>query len=346
MSLAVTIAIGKARRTLPIALSLLVMACGAEPAPQLRIVGSSTVYPFTTAVVEQFKRRYPDTPAPIVEATGTGGGIKLFCAGTGRNHPDMVNASRRMTSRELAECHENAAADVVELQIGLDGLVVAQSISGRPMVMTRRDLYQALAADPFGRGPNRATSWNEVNPALPQVRIEVIGPPTTSGTRDSFNLLLMEAGCLAEPAMAALQTRDPARFKAVCRRVRTDGAFVEGGEDDNLIVQKVAANPSALGIFGFSFLDQNRDRIRDLTLEGVAATQETISAGQYPAARPLFLYARAASGATAAFLREFSREASWGPGGVLATRGLVPSDPATRAQQAEIAAALTPVTGL
>jgi len=346
MSLAITYVRTGGRGLLVGGLLLLVVACGIEPAPQLRIVGSSTVYPFTTAVVEQFKRRYPAAPAPIVEATGTGGGIKLFCAAPGRNSPDMVNASRRMTPRELADCRANGAGDVVELQIGLDGLVVAQSLDGQPMAMTRRDLYQALAAEPFGRGPNRATRWDEVNPALPPVRIEVIGPPPTSGTRDSFHLLLMEAGCLAEPEMQALQARDPARFKAVCSRVRTDGAFVEGGEDDNLIVQKVAASPDALGIFGFSFLDQNRDRLRDLPLEGARATQDSISTGRYLASRPLFLYARAAAGATASFLHEFSREANWGPGGMLAARGLVPSDAPTRAQQAGIAAALTPVVGL
>jgi phosphate transport system substrate-binding protein len=345
MSLIVKSARVRRRGLSSAALALLVAACGIAPAPQLRIVGSSTVYPFTTAVVEQFKRRYPVTPAPIVEATGTGGGIKLFCEGIGGNHPDMVNASRRMTARELAECRKNKTGEVVELQIGLDGLVVAQSLAGRPMALTRSDIYRALAAEPFGRGPNRARTWADVNPALPPVRIEVMGPPPTSGTRDSFNELFMEAGCLAEPAMQALQARDPARFRAVCRRVRTDGAFVEGGEDDNLIVQKVAASPNTLGIFGFSFLDQNRDRIRDLPLEGVEATRESISVGRYPAARPLFIYARAKAGTSAAFLREFSREAVWGPDGVLAVRGLVPSDAATRARQAGIAAALTPVTG-
>jgi phosphate transport system substrate-binding protein len=334
-----------ARGLVPGVLLILVAACAVEPVPQLRIVGSSTVYPFTTAVVEQFKRRYPDAPAPIVEATGTGGGIKLFCEGAGRNHPDMVNASRPMTARERAACGRNGVGDIVELQIGLDGLVVAQSVAGRAMALSRRDIYQALAAEPFGRGPNRARTWNDVNPALPAVRIEVMGPPPTSGTRDSFNQLFMEAGCLTEPAMQALRSRDEVRFKAICGGVRTDGAFVEAGEDDNLIVQKVANSPDSLGIFGFSFLDQNRDRIRDLPLEGVAATPESISAAQYPASRPLFLYARTAATGAAAFLREFSRETNWGPGGTLATRGLVPSDAATRARQADMAAALMPVTG-
>jgi phosphate transport system substrate-binding protein len=213
------------------------------------------------------------------------------------------------------------------------------------MALSRRDIYSALAAEPFGRGPNRARTWADVNPALPPVRIDVIGPPPTSGTRDSFNALFMEAGCLTDPAMQALQTADPARFRRLCRAVRTDGRFVEGGEDDNLIVQKVAASPNTLGIFGFSFLDQNRDRIRDLPLEGVEATRASISDGRYAAARPLFLYARAEPGPSAAFLREFSREAVWGPEGVLAVRGLVPSDAATRARQAGIAAALTPVAG-
>jgi phosphate transport system substrate-binding protein len=327
-------------------LVLALAGCDARPAPQLRIVGSSTVYPFTIAVAEQFKRRDPQAPAPIVEATGTGGGIKLFCAGTGGNHPDMVNASRRITKSELATCRRNNVGDIVELQIGLDGLVLAQSLAGRPMALSRRDVYLALAADPFGTGPNRARTWRDVNPALPAMRIELVGPPPTSGTRDSFNELFMEAGCRSRPDMRALQDSDPARFKSMCSMIRTDGVFVEGGEDDNLIVQRVAANPDAIGVFGFSFLDQNRDRIRALALEGVEATQADISAGRYPASRPLFLYARAAPGAAAAFLREYSREAVWGPGGLLAPRGLVPSDPATRAHQAGIAASLTPIERL
>jgi phosphate transport system substrate-binding protein len=343
MTLAVTFTRFERRGLLICGLALAVAGCDADPAPQLRIVGSSTVYPFTVAVAEQFKRRDPQAPAPIVEATGTGGGIKLFCAGIGGNHPDMVNASRRITTGELAACRRNKVGDIVELQIGLDGLVLAQSLAGRPMALSRRDVYLALAADPFGKGPNRARTWRDVNPALPAVRIEVVGPPPTSGTRDSFNELFMEAGCRSQPEMQALLARDPARFKLVCRLIRTDGAFVEGGEDDNLIVQRIASNPDAIGVFGFSFLDQNRDRIRGLALEGVEATQADISAGRYHASRPLFLYARAAQGASAKFLREFSREAVWGPGGMLATRGLVPSDTATRAAQAGIAAALTPL---
>lgn len=346
MSSAVIIAKGVIGRALLPAACLLLSACGSDEAPRLRIVGSSTVYPFTTAVVEQFNRRYPATSAPIVEATGTGGGLKLFCAGKGRNHPDMVNASRRMTPGELGYCRRNGVADVVEVQIGLDGLVIAQSLSGRLHGLTRRDMHAALAANPFGRGPNAARTWADVNPALPPVPIEVIGPPSTSGTRDSFNALFMEAGCATDPAMQRLQAGNPARFHLLCTRMRTDGVFVEGGEDDNLIVQKITASPNAVGVFGYSFLDKNRDRIRDLSVEGVVATPETVSTGRYPAARPLFVYARAADGMPAAFLREYSREASWGPGGYLTARGLVPSDTPTRARQAAVAAAMTPLAGV
>ena len=342
------------RRALPrlsglAAAALLATACGSGDQAPTRIVGSSTVYPFTTAVVEQFKRSYPAYPAPIVEATGTGGGIKLFCDGTGQRFPDIANASRRILASEYQECRDNGVASVVEVQIGLDGLVIAQSRAGSMPGLTERDVYAALAADPFGRGPNHARTWADVRPGLPAIRIEVIGPPPTSGTRDSFNALYMTRGCLQDPAMRALQAADPARSRIVCNRVREDGAFVDGGENDNLMVQKVAANPAILGFFGFSFLEQNRDKLRDVPLSGVEATYANIASFRYPASRPMFLYVKGdrarANPAMRAFLGAYASEPTWGRNGYLVRRGLVPSADAVRARNAAIVAALMPLDG-
>lgn len=327
--------------------SFILSGCSAGGDPQIRIVGSSTVYPFTAAVVDQFKRSYPGFTAPIVESTGTGGGIKLLCAGAGRRYPDIANASRRILASEFADCAGHGVTDLVEIQIGLDGLVVAQARGGVMPSLTQRDIYVALAAEPFGRGANRARTWADVNPALPVLPIDVIGPPPTSGTRDSFNSLYMVKGCLTDPAMPTLKQADPVRFQRVCNQVREDGAFADGGENDNLIVQKVAANPGKLGIFGFSFLEQNQDKVRDVPLAGVLATYANIASFRYPASRPMFLYVKGDRArrdpAMQAFLREYSKEATWGRGGTLARRGLVASPDATRAHYARVAATLTPI---
>lgn len=344
--LAVPCARSPMRGLLAVALALL-SACSAPSEPLVRIVGSSTVYPFTTAVVEQFKRDYPAFAAPIVEATGTGGGIKLFCSGTGDRFPDIANASRQMLPVEYQDCADNDVKAVVEVQIGLDGLVIAQSRAGSMPGLTERDIYRALAAEPFGRGPNRARTWADVRAGLPAQRIEVIGPPPTSGSRDSFNALYMTRGCLTDPAMQALQKADPVRFKLVCSRIREDGAFVDGGENDNLMVHKVAANPAVLGLFGFSFLEQNRDKISDIPLSGVDATYANIASFRYPASRPMFLYVKGdrarANAALRAFLAEYTREATWGADGYLARRGMVPSPAPERARNAAIVAALAPL---
>jgi phosphate transport system substrate-binding protein len=322
-------------------------ACSDGSRTQIRIVGSSTVYPFTTAVAEQFKRAWPQYPAPIVESTGTGGGIKLLCAGVGQQYPDLADASRRIKASELAECARNGVKSVVEIQIGLDGLVIAQSRGANFPSLSERDVYLALAAQPFGRGPNQARLWSDVNPALPSIRIEVIGPPPTSGTRDSFDTLFMTKGCETEPAMQALKARDETQFTMVCSRIREDGAYMEGGENDNLIVQKIAANPNLLGVFGFSYLEENSDKIKDVPLNGVAATYDNISNFRYPASRALYLYVkpqheRAVRGLRA-FLAEYAHESTWGRQGYLARRGLVASPDADRMRNASIAHELTPL---
>lgn len=322
-------------------------ACSGSSRTQIRIVGSSTVYPFTTAVAEQFKRRWPQFPAPVVESTGTGGGLKLLCAGVGQQFPDIADASRRIKASEIADCARHGVTGIIEIQIGLDGLVIAQARGADFPSLSERDVYRALAADPFGRGPNRARLWSDVNPALPATRIEVIGPPPTSGTRDSFDELFMVRGCATEPAMQALKLQDEAKFKTVCSRVREDGAYIEGGENDNLIVQKIGANPNMLGVFGFSYLEENSDRIRDVPVNGNAATYDNIATGRYPASRPLYIYikpqhVRAVRG-MAEFLAEFARDSTWGRRGYLAGRGLVAAPDAVRARNAAIARSLTPL---
>jgi phosphate transport system substrate-binding protein len=328
-------------------LAVLIAGCSGDSRTQIRIVGSSTVYPFTAAVAEQFKRTWPQYDAPIVEATGTGGGIKLLCAGVGQQYPDIANASRRIKASELADCARHGVKGVIEIQIGLDGLVVAQSRRGNFPGVTERDIYRALAADPFGRGPNRARTWADVNPALPATPIVVIGPPPTSGTRDSFNELYLIKGCETEPAMHILKARDEARFKTICSKLREDGPFIEGGENDNLIVQKIAANPLAIGIFGYSFLEENLDRLKDVPLGGVEATYENIASFRYPASRALYLYVKAqhvrAVRGLREFLIEYSKDSAWGRRGYLSRRGLVASPDAARAANADIAARLLPL---
>lgn len=312
----------------------LLVACSGGSRTQIRIVGSSTVYPFTTAVAEQFKRKFPQFPAPIVESTGTGGGIKLMCAGLGAQFPDAANASRRIKKSEIADCASHGVKGLIELQVGVDGLVIAQAREAQFPSLTQRDVYMALAANPFGKGPNKARTWKDVNPALPDIRIEVIGPPPTSGTRDSFNELYLLAGCDTDPAMQALKKSDEQRHKQICEKVREDGAFIEGGENDNLIVQKIAANPQALGVFGFSFVEENSDRVKDVPLAGVTATYANITSGAYAAARPLFIYVKAqhvpAVRGMREFLAEYARESTWGRTGYLARKGLVAAPEAVR----------------
>jgi phosphate transport system substrate-binding protein len=323
-----------------------VLAACSDSRTQIRVVGSSTVFPFTTAVAENFSRNNPEYLAPIVEATGTGGGIKLFCSGIGSRFPDVANASRRMKSSELADCIRNGATEVVEIKVGIDGVVLAQGKSGQRIDVRLRDVYAALAAEPFGK-PQKARTWKDVNPALPAIRIEVIGPPPTSGTRDAFNELYMVAGCDSDPAMQALKKTDEDRHKAICNKIREDGVYVEAGENDNLIVQKLGSNPTAIGVLGFSFLERNLDTLRDVAIDGVPASYETISTFQYPAARPLFIYVKAqhvkAIRGLREFLDEYTSDRAWAPGGYLQRRGLVPAPEETRAENRARATGLTPM---
>jgi phosphate transport system substrate-binding protein len=321
-------------------------AAQAEARTQIRAVGSSTVYPFTTAVAEQFKRANPQFQPPIVESTGTGGGIKLFCNGVGAQHPDIANASRRIKASEVKACRENGVTNIIELQVGLDGLALAHARNAANFGLTSRDVYMALAATPFGK-PNRARTWKDVNSKLPATKIEVLGPPPTSGTRDAFNELIMEAGCATNPSMAALKKSDEAKYKQICTKVREDGPYVEAGENDNLIVQKLVSNPNALGIFGYSYLEENTDKLKGVALGGVQPTYDSIANFSYPASRPLYVYVkgqhlRAVRGLKE-FLAEYTKESTWGKGGYLARRGLVASPDRVRQANAQAAARLTPL---
>lgn len=317
-----------------------------EARTQIRVVGSSTVYPFTTAVAEQFRQRFPQFGAPIVESTGTGAGMKLFCAGVGAAHPDIENASRRIKKSEVEQCKANGVTQILEIQVGLDGLSLAQAKSGAPLSVTTRDFYAALAAAPWGK-KQTARTWKDVNAKYPATKIEVIGPPPTSGTRDSFNELLLKAGCDTNPAMAALKKADEPKYNLTCTKMREDGAFVEGGENDNLIVQKLISNPNAVGAFGYSYFEENADKLRDIPVNSVVASYDNISSFKYPVSRPLYIYVKLQHVRAIRGLRElvaeYTKESTFGPKGYLAPRGLVAAPDSIRQKSAAAAAALTPL---
>jgi len=321
----------------------------------ISIVGSSTVYPFATVVAEQFgkKTRFK---TPKIESTGSGGGFKLFCAGVGVQHPDITNASRRIKKSEFNTCQENGVTKIVEVKVGYDGIVLASSRADTPMNLSLRDVFLALAKDvpdPSGAErliPNPYRTWKDVNPALPNRKIEVLGPPPTSGTRDAFVELAMEKGAKTFKWIKALKKKNKKRYKKIAHTLREDGAFIEAGENDNLIVQKLVANPEAMGIFGFSFLDQNADRIQGAVVNGMAPTFENIAAARYPVSRPLFFYVKKAHvgmiPGIKEYLKEFTSEAAWGPDGYLADKGLIPSPDQERKKYRDNALHLRPLKSL
>ncbi|MCF2515058.1 substrate-binding domain-containing protein [Sphingomonas sp. G124] len=315
-------------------------------ARSLRAVGSSTVYPFAKMGAERVARANPRLGTPIIESTGTGAGMKLFCAGVGERFPDIENASRRMKASEAKLCAANGVKDVTEIQIGLDGVAIATA-KGTPIAgITQRDLYLAIAKTPFGK-PNKAKTWKDVNGKLPAIPIRVYGPPTTSGTRDALGELLLTPPCEANPSMAALKKSDETKFKAICTGLRTDGAYIEAGENDNLIVQKLGANPGTLGIFGYSFLEENAGSIKGVSINGVQPTYATISSFQYPGARPLYIYVKNAHvraiPAIRAFVAEMTKESAIGPKGYMLAGGLVAAPAPVRARAQLAARNLTPV---
>ena len=307
-------------------------ACDGGARDSIRAVGSSTVYPFAKQVAESFARSNPEFDSPLIESTGTGGGIQLFCQAIGAETPDMVNASRRMKVSEFDKCAANGVTDIIELQVGLDGIAFASAIGGIELNLSPRTVYEALAASPYG-GEQTAETWADVDPALPDIPILVYGPPSTSGTRDALKELVLEVGCDTNPDMLALKEEDENRHQQICTEVRSDGAYVDQGEQDNLIVQKIEGNPDSVGVFGFSYLDENADKVQGLPMNGVQPTYENIANFSYPGARPLYVYVkkshmRAIPGLDS-YLQEWVR--NWTDDGPLAAIGLVASPPADMA---------------
>ncbi|MFH1982389.1 MAG: PstS family phosphate ABC transporter substrate-binding protein [Pseudomonadota bacterium] len=328
-------------------------ALAASARDYIAIVGSSTVYPFATVVAEQFGKTTA-FKTPKIESTGSGGGLKLFCAGVGVEHPDITNASRRIKSSEIEKCAANGIKDIVEVKIGYDGIVVANAKKATVFKLTRKDLFLALAKevpDPKGGDTfvaNPYKTWKDVNPSLPDIKIEVLGPPPTSGTRDAFVELAMVEGAETFPAIKAMAKSDKKKFKEITESVREDGAYIEAGENDNLIVQKLNANPDALGIFGFSFLDQNADKLHGSYVEGAAPTFDNIAAGTYPLSRPLFFYVKKAHTGVIPgikeYVDEFTSEKAWGPDGYLPEKGMIPMPDTERKQFRQDAVTLKPLS--
>ncbi len=298
----------------------------------ISVVGSSTVYPFATVVAEQFGKT-SNFKTPKIEATGSGGGFKLFCSGIGVKYPDITNSSRRIKKSEVDMCAKNGIMEITEIKIGYDGIVIANSTKAKRMNVSRKGLFLALAKDvPTGKegeliaNPNK--TWKDVNPALPNIKIEVLGPPPTSGTRDAFAELALEGGCKQFDWIKVLKEKGKNKYKAICHAVREDGVYVEAGENDVLIIRKLEANPDAFGVFGFSFLDQNEDRVQGSIVDGVEPTFENIADGQYPVSRPLYFYVKKAHAGMIPgikeFLSEFTSDKAWGEEGYLVDKGLIP----------------------
>lgn len=335
----------------PVALAASLQPAHGQARDYVSIVGSSTVYPFATVVAEQFGKR-TRFPTPKIEATGSGGGLKLFCSGVGVNHPDITNSSRRIKMSEVKRCADNGINDIVEVKVGYDGIVLANSRRTAPMALTRRDIFLALAREvPDANGnlvPNPHKTWKDVNPALPATAIRVLGPPPTSGTRDAFAELALEGGCKMFDAIAAMKKADRNAYKAVCHSVREDGAYVEAGENDNLIVQKLDTDPEAFGVFGFSFLDQNLDRLQGSLVDGVAPEFEAIADGDYPVSRSLYFYVKKAHvgkiPGIEEFLAEFTSGRAWGDDGYLTDKGLIPMPVKERRKFASDVQGLIPVS--
>lgn len=307
----------------------------------VRAVGSSTVYPFGTAVAESYAKS-SGNKSPVIEATGTGAGMKLFCAGVGAQHPDIETASRRIKKSEFEECQKNGVKDIVEVQIGIDGIAFAESQKGVGFKLTPLDVYKALAANPFGQ-PNTAKTWKDVNPTLPNEPILVYGPPSTSGTRDALKELILEVGCKTDATTKALKDTDKNKYDAICHDIRDDGPYVDAGENDNLIVQKISQNPKAVGVFGYSFLEENPQSLKGIAMSDVMPTYQTISDFSYPGARPLYIYVKKQHLAPIKSLQGYVAQwaKDWGPDGLLQKKGMVIAPADVRQKNAEVVANMT-----
>ncbi len=299
----------------------------------INIVGSSTVFPFATVVAENFGQA-GQFKTPKIESTGSGGGMKLFCAGVGVNTPDITNASRRMKAKEFKACNKNGVTDITEVLIGFDGIAIANSKQAKQFALTRKQLFLALAKDvPAPDGSEKLVAnpyqkWSDIDSSLPNTKIEVLGPPPTSGTRDAFAELVLEGGCKKYAWIKAMKKKDKKAYKSVCHSVREDGAYIEAGENDNLIVQKLEANKNALGIFGYSFLEQNTDKVQGSKIEGLEPTFESIASGEYKVSRPLYFYVKNAHIGKIPGIKDYAAlfisEDAVGEDGFLIERGLIP----------------------
>jgi len=336
----------------PLALAASVQVAHAQARDYVSIVGSSTVYPFATVVAEQFGKS-TKFKTPTIESTGSGGGLKLFCSGVGVDHPDITNSSRRIKQSEVDRCNENGVTEIIEVKVGYDGIVLANSKKTDVMEVSRRDLFLALARDvpnPAGGEElvaNPYRTWKDVNDTLPERKIVVLGPPPTSGTRDAFAELGLEGGCKTFDFIKAMKKKDKKAYKAVCHSIREDGAYVEAGENDNLIVQKLESDPDAFGVFGFSFLDQNLDKLQGSMIDGVAPEFEAIASGEYAVSRPLYIYVKKAHmgqiPGIEGFLAEFTSDKAWGDDGYLTDKGLIPMPEEERMRFAADVRNLTPL---
>ncbi len=327
------------------ALALTGCDAGGGSRESIKVVGSSTVFPFAKKVAENFALSNPDFDSPVIESTGTGNGINLFCKGVGPSHPDIANASRRMKPSELETCMANGVNEVVEVQVGLDGIAFASKKGGIMMNLTPEIVYRAIAANPYGEAQT-AETWSDVDASLPDVPILVYGPPSTSGTRDALKELILHKGCDEDPRMVALKESDEAAWEATCTDLRTDGGYVDQGEQDNLIVQKISNNDKALGVFGYSYLEENSGVVQGLPLDGVAPTYENITSFAYEGARPLYIYIKKAHVNAIPGLKQFVEQwrTDWVQGGALSKIGMVPSQAETMAANDAAITGLTPMT--
>ncbi|MEP2236139.1 MAG: substrate-binding domain-containing protein [Alteripontixanthobacter sp.] len=331
--------------------SLALAACdnsgsGGGTRDSVRVVGSSTVFPFAKKVAESFVQTNPQFNSPLIESTGTGGGMSLFCQGVGPSTPDMANASRRMKASEFATCQENGVTEVMEMQVGLDGIAFASAQGGIMMNLSPQIVYEALAANPYG-GEQTNETWSDVDPSLPNEPILVYGPPATSGTRDALKELVLEVGCKSSEEMKSLKDTDEDAYDRICTEVRSDGKYVDQGEQDNLIVQKISNNDRAVGVFGYSYLEENAGKVQGLPMNGVAPTYENISSFQYPGARPLYVYVKKAHLDAIPGLKEFVTEwkNNWAAGGPLTAIGLIASPDETMARNEAIATDYVTIDG-
>ena len=336
-------------RLLTTAVAILITTLPALARNQINIVGSSTVFPFSTTVAERFGKS-TEFKTPVVESTGSGGGMKLFCSGVGENTPDITNASRRIKSSEAEKCAANGVTPI-EAKIGFDGIVLANSRTSGRMEITRKQIFLALAKNIPNAGgeivPNPYSMWSEIDSSLPAVKIEVLGPPPTSGTRDAFAELALEGGCKQIDFIKAMKKVDKSAYKSLCHTIREDGAYIEAGENDNLIVQKLQANPAAFGVFGYSFLDQNSDTMQGSIVGGIKPEFEEIASGNYPIARSLYFYVKKehidlVPGITE-FMKEFTEDDTWGEDGYLVDKGLIPMSENSRKEWAKKINGLMPL---